>query len=199
MSTLMTLTDAARELGVHKSTISRQVAAGQIPNRGTARAPMVDVDEARRARDESLDPSKQRGPDAPLFAPERGEGGEDLDDDAGADSLPGPAPARGGARSTGELNYLRVRTAREAYAAKQAQLDYEREAGQLCDRAEVQDAFYELGQGLRDGLERRAHSLAQRLAGMTDIAAIRAVIAAEDEALLKRLTDDFARRAQQAA
>jgi hypothetical protein len=66
-SNLVGVSEAARQIGVHKSTISRQVRDGIIPNHGTEMAPLVDVEEAKRARDRGLDRSKQRGPDAPLF------------------------------------------------------------------------------------------------------------------------------------
>ena len=53
---------AARVLEVSHSTVSRQIAAGIIPNHGTDAAPLVDVDEAREARRRGLDRSKQREP-----------------------------------------------------------------------------------------------------------------------------------------
>lgn len=54
------VTEAARAIGVHKSTISRQIAAGKIPNRGTASAPKVSITEARQARADNIDPAQQR-------------------------------------------------------------------------------------------------------------------------------------------
>lgn len=50
MRRLVKMSEAARQLGVHRSTIGRQVAAGIIPNRGTDAEPLVDVEEARQAQ-----------------------------------------------------------------------------------------------------------------------------------------------------
>jgi len=66
---LVGVREAARQLGVNPSTISRQVAKGIIPNRGTPRQPMVDLAEARQARATNLDLSKQRGSDSALHGP----------------------------------------------------------------------------------------------------------------------------------
>ncbi len=54
-------------LGLNKSTVSRQVSKGLIPNHGTAWAPLIDVGEARAVRDRDLDKSKRHDPpeDAP--------------------------------------------------------------------------------------------------------------------------------------
>lgn len=51
---------AAAALDVNASTISRQVKAGVIPNRGTEKHPKVFLREARAARAGNLDPAQQR-------------------------------------------------------------------------------------------------------------------------------------------
>src|SRR5262245_23925645 len=116
---------AARELKLNPSTISRQIAAGIIPNRGTSEVPMVDLKEARTAREAHLDRSKQRGPSAPLFAgevpaaaPRPAEPVENPDTDQNEPA--GPASTTGD-----RLSYNTARTAREGYQAKLAQLEYE--------------------------------------------------------------------------
>jgi len=48
-------------LGLSPSTLSRQVANGTIPNRGTDDAPRVSLSEVQRAREDNLDPAQQRG------------------------------------------------------------------------------------------------------------------------------------------
>jgi hypothetical protein len=59
-SDLFGIREAAKRLGIGRSTLSDQVRAGKIPNRGTPDLPMVSVVEARQAREENLDRSKQR-------------------------------------------------------------------------------------------------------------------------------------------
>ncbi len=59
MLELVGISEAARRLGVHKSTISRQVAAGIITNRGTGQRPLVNVDQARGERAAYLDEGMQ--------------------------------------------------------------------------------------------------------------------------------------------
>jgi len=96
--------ECARQLGVNASTISRQVASGVIPNRaGEGQQPKVLISEARSAREQGLDRSKQRGADAPLLA------------------FADRAPAL--PRRSKELHFQAVRTQREAFRAREAQLD----------------------------------------------------------------------------
>src|SRR5579859_4109112 len=72
---LVSGTEAARQLGVHPSQITRGVQSGLIkihaPD-GLGRV-LIDVDQARAAREQGLDRSKLRGPRAPLFAVEQSE------------------------------------------------------------------------------------------------------------------------------
>ncbi len=58
----VSLREAAKALGVAHTTLSRQVRAGKIPNRGTDSRPLVDVEEARAARASNIDPAMQRSP-----------------------------------------------------------------------------------------------------------------------------------------
>lgn len=62
LSDIVGVREAARQLKVNASTISRQVRAGIIPNRGTDREPKVSVTEAKNARETGLDPAQQRRP-----------------------------------------------------------------------------------------------------------------------------------------
>lgn len=133
------MSEAARQLGVHKSTVSRQVANGIIPNHGTDDKPLIDVEEARRARELGLDFSKQRAP-APAAAPAPR---EDL----------GPT-------------YQGARGRREQALAEKAEIELKRLRGETLDRGEVTDAAFALGQMLREALETRRAALAQRLAGL---------------------------------
>lgn len=184
--TPVTISEAARQLNVHKSTISRQVRDGIIPNRGTDSAPMVDVDEAKLARASGLDRSKQRGPDSPLFNASSTIGAPVDDDDAAP-----PAAARG---QTGGLDYQKARTAREGYQARLAQIELEKQLGGLLDKSEVVDAFFALGAGLREMMDTRRQTLASRLVGVTDVSAIAAILVDEDRKLQQAIAESFERR-----
>ena len=163
--TPVTLTEAAPQLGVHKSTLSRQVAAGLLTNRGTARRPMVDVDEARAQRAALLDPAKQEA--TGLFASR--------------------APAGV------EADYREAKTAGEILRTKRAELDYRREVGELCSRAEVADAGATLAIELRRAFEARREQLAEELVAVSDVRIAVALIEASDRELMARLAGDLER------
>ncbi len=191
----VTLTEAAAALGVHKSTISRQVSAGVIPNHGTARAPKVRVSEARLARAGAVDPAKQRGSGAPLFA-DPGEHGANgvrpsrSPDDAEDDDAPGTPPGPGG------VSFTKARTAREAANARLAQIDLEERLGRLLDKREVEDVFFTLSTIVRDELMGQGARLAGDLVGMTEPGEIVAKIDAANRDLLARLEREFKRLAE---
>jgi transposase-like protein len=177
---LVGVSEAARQIGVHKSTISRQVRDGIIPNHGTETAPLVDVEEAKRARDRGLDRSKQRGPEAPLF---------------GASSVIAPAAAEdeddaaAPAKPAGGLDYQCARTAREGYQARLAQLELEQKLGHLLDKGEVVDAFFTLGASLREMADTVRVDLAQRFG-----AEVGAAVGEELRKMLQRIAESFERQ-----
>lgn len=181
---LVGVSEAARQLGVHKSTISRQVAAGIIPNRGTPDAPLVDVEEAKAARARGLDRSKQRGPDAPLFSASSAIGPAPV---AEEDEAATPAAQPG--RPTGGIDYQKARTAREGYQARLAQLDLEKQLGNLLDKGEVVDAFFTMGQRLRELLEAARLELQGRFGDE-----VGAALAEHFRTTLKAIAEDFERR-----
>lgn len=144
---IVTLSEGARLLGVHKSTISRQVAAGIIPNRGEPGAPMIDVAEARAAREQELDRSKQRGAQAPLFR--RAIGDDEL----------GTEPVAPGALASSS-SYQSARSRREETNAQLAEIALQERLGLLLDKSEVIDAFFALGASLREMMENARIELA---------------------------------------
>ena len=186
---LLGVREAARELGVNPSTVSRQIRAGILPNRGSERAPKVLLSEARAARERNIDQSKQRGPEAPLFATATPESDPSADLQPGADDEPAPRAGR-----SGGLDFNKARTAREGYQARLAQIELEERLGNLLDRAETVDAFFTLGTALREAMERCAPELATRLDGVADLNARTALILEDDRRLLQAIVDDFTRR-----
>lgn len=169
---LIGLRECARQVGVHHSTIVRQVARGIIPNRGTPEAPKVYISEARAARERGLDLSQQRT-EAPM--PE------------GVDHEP--------AESVVDLaGFQSQRTRREAAQATLAEIELAERLGQLLDKQEVIDAFFQLAVDLRDGMERRAPVLAQATVGVADINSCIALIHEHDRKLLQQMSDHFKRK-----
>jgi hypothetical protein len=173
---------AARALEVNPSTISRQLKDGILRNHGTAAEPKLLVSEVRADRERHLDRSKQRGPDAPLF------------NRSGAIEPEAAEPeAEGEGAPAGGVDYQKARTAREGFQARIAQIDLEERLGNLLDRGEVVDAFFALGQLLRESMEGRRAGLAARLVGISDPSRIGSILAEADGALLLGLAKDFER------
>jgi hypothetical protein len=152
----------AEYAGVAPSTISRQIADGIITTEGEdeSGAYLIDPKKADAERAAKLNPAHVAAHDARKAAAAQ-------------------PPATGGLH--------RAREAREGWAARRAQLDYEREVGNLLDKQEVHDAFFELGQMMREELARRAPLLAQQLVGMQDAATIQAALETADRAALESI------------
>ncbi len=200
---LVTAAEAARQLGVHPSQITRGIQSGLIPNRAPPNfsRPMVNVDEARTARRGGIDRSKQRGPGAPLFAPGQPQA-EALGAAAIASTVREMAPPASGMPADAEPadadeavrdpSYQASRARRESAAAAKAEIELAQLRAKTLDRAEVADAAFRLGQMLREGMETRRVALANRLAGL-DVAAMIRVLADADAADLTALADAIER------
>lgn len=173
MGKLVGIREAARQLGVNASTISRQVAAGVIPNHGGDGSPLVDPEEARSARQLNLDPSKRRGVGSPL-------------------SLhPTPQDITSSPRGSG---YQVSRAEREGYDAALKRIELEERLRNLLDKGEVTEAAFAIGQVLREMIERRQPTLAARLAGVIDVGTIAAILVEEDRRLLEAIGDEMQRK-----
>jgi len=126
----------ARHAGISKQAVNKMVKQGKIPLTPDGQ---VDFAEADHARQQNGDPARRMA-EAPAAAspPEYDE--DDL------------APERA-APETGGLSFSKARTAREAYQAKMAQLDYERQLGQWLPKREIEDAMVASGRKIRQGLD----------------------------------------------
>ena len=140
---LLTVAQYARHAGIHRSTVSRQVRAGVIPNHAPAgKRPLIDAAEADAARAAGLDHGKRRvrakaGAKAASARPADGD-------------LPLAAPT-----------FSDARTQREQAQAGLAELNLETRAGRLVNRAAVEAAAFEAGKILRE----RILAVPVRLAG----------------------------------
>jgi hypothetical protein len=114
----------------------------------------------------------------PKVEPSRG----DAFERGAVDKLPAmadaPEPVPPGA-SDRYSTYSQARTAREVYAAKLAQLEYEQSVGRLVNADAVRSEFAKQIVGVRDQFLRLPDRLAPMLVGLDDIAAIKRIIMAE--------------------
>jgi len=99
----------------------------------------------------------------------------------------------------GDLTYRRAKTAREAYGAKLAKLDWEARSGLLIARAEVEEALAAASRQLRDKLFALAMTLAPELAAATDPGAVRTVLERELRRCLAELAGALKAEADAAA
>lgn len=175
---LVGISEAARALGRNKSTISRQVASGIIPNHAEpGKPPRINIDEARAAIAANVDRSKSSTPGLGVRSSDGMEqnGGQPtlgLDDDY--DAPPAAVDDQG---SADKLSYNTARTALSAVQAKRAQMDYMRETGQLTARADVERAAEDHARILRDRLLGVAPQIAGALATETDERKCAAIVA----------------------
>ena len=160
---LVGINEAGRRLGIDPSVVSRQVKSGVIPNRGSAERPLVDIEEARRGRADNLDPSKRRGPTAPLFG-------------TAAPSSADPALSRADDPVKIDTETYQSARARQAAAsAEKVEIELAKMKGELvrCDEVsrlwatELDDLISAMGQFIIDlpaklGLGRDAVDIARR-------------------------------------
>ncbi len=181
----------ARMIGVTPGTISRQVASGAIPNRGTRDKPLIDPEEATKARARNLNPLKARRRGAVLgyerslaehdaqLMPPTDDQDEALDAVARADSdrheAASPVP-----------RLAQAATAEKAIRAQLLQLELEEKKGTVCDVAGVERGAAMAVADLHDALRQRNRELAERVARLTDPAAIEALLAESDRVVLAR-------------
>ena len=199
---LVGVREAARQIGVNASTITRQVQLGIIPSVPSARGPLIDVAAARQARADNLDPSMRRARresvSPPVVAgngerrspppqpPGPGQAQGDLVQRAvAAPAVPtAAAPAPLSESSRVESTYQVSRAANEAYRAKRAQLEYERELGGVVDRRGAEASGEDIGRALQDALASRREVLAEQLAGLAEPRAVELALEDADRALL---------------
>jgi hypothetical protein len=171
------LTEAAKAIGVNKSTLSRQLARGLFRNLGSEDRPLVSIAEVRARRDSSVDSSKSatenfglRAPQAPqVFAPE-------------------PTQAPQGRAST--FNDARAQS--EQTRATLLELQLAEKTGEVVARAQVEAKAFETARRLRDHLYRIPSHLADKLSTMSDPREIRVLLKAEFDKALTSLVQDLA-------
>jgi hypothetical protein len=143
---LISIGEAARQVGINKSTLSRQVKSGAVrSHKGKVvlsevladRASNIDLTQSRRRP-----AGKSKRPDATASkADATGAGGAapDATDDDDLVLIDGKM-----------VSFAQAQRIKENYLARQRALDFERDAGRLVDRQAAEKAFFETARQIRD-------------------------------------------------
>ncbi|MGI9280725.1 MAG: hypothetical protein ACR2PX_14045 [Endozoicomonas sp.] len=86
------------------------------------------------------------------------------------------------------VDFVTARTMREAFRAKMAKMEYEKETGKLTDASKVREDAYRAGRMVRDALLGIPDRQADVLAAETDPRKVRQLLMDELEAILSELS-----------
>jgi hypothetical protein len=146
---LISISEAAKKIGVNKSTLSRQVDSGAIRSHGGK----VVLSEVLEDRVKNINLSQSR---------RRPKGRAAAKGTSAGATKPGPDATAPGADATGGddddlvlldgklVSFAQAQRIKENYLARQRALDYEKDAGRLVDRAAAEKAFFDQARTLRD-------------------------------------------------
>jgi hypothetical protein len=180
-----TLSAFARRIGRDKSTISRQIRAGKIPQdavREQGGRVLVHIQAGAAALQANVNSLLSRAEAPATLGLVPPPAPADTDD---------PLEARAPSRPPPSLNM--AATAEKAIKAQLLRLELEQRRGRLLDKAEVYEAFLQVGLLLRAKLENRRQALAQDMVGITDQAELAARLAQADDEALLALSGEFQR------
>lgn len=172
MAELVSQSEYARRRDVSRQYVNKLVQQGRIP---TDEKKRIDPDTADAVLQMDADPARR------LNDPEQ-------------ENVPDPAnsfeeEAAGGA-SGGHTSFARFRSAREAYQAKLAQLDYEERAGQLLRKSEVERETFDVARQVRDRFLALPQELAGALVKLADENEIKKYLRAKIRDTLMEVADD---------
>ncbi|MCB9990692.1 MAG: hypothetical protein H6867_04860 [Rhodospirillales bacterium] len=142
----------ARRKKVSRQYVNKLVQQGKIPLDEKKR---IDPDIADAVLAQLADPARRLNDEAP----------EDEYDPVPAENDEEEAA---GNAANDHASFARIRTAREGYQAKLAQLDYEERAGKLVKKDDVAKEAYDVSRRLRDRFLALPQELTGTLIGMTD-------------------------------
>lgn len=138
----VTQAEFARQIKKTKQYVGKRVKDGTIKRDADG---LIDPDEARAALRLSSDPAR-------VMAAENADGSDDVDQkDKG-----------------GGTDYSRAATAHKEVQAKLADLEYQKRAGLVVSKADVDHEAFEAARAVRDRLMTLPQELAGALVGMTD-------------------------------
>jgi hypothetical protein len=177
----MSVSDAARELGVNKSTVSRQVSTLGVVKNETGK--LIDYNDLVAKRGSDLQPQMARtGQTADAY--QSGDLGG-FGAAPSATSMPVGTTKRGGLTAAS--------TALKVIQAQTAKLDLEERQNKIAQRSEIRELGQTATRTLRDELLGISPRIRHQLASMTDPAEIGAKLDAEITAALNNLVAQLER------
>lgn len=177
----MTQTEYARHKGVELSAVKRAINEGRLPKHaikiGSNDRKLILVSEADKFWEESTVVNNKNELRQKTFLPNekqtsraRADQGDESEADPSAPTL------------------IKIRTVKEGYAAKTAQLEYEEKVGVLTPTADVRKAALEIGSNIRSTLENFADKLSPLMAAETNIDKCHKIISDEIRNVLTNLS-----------
>lgn len=178
----MTQTEYSRHKGVELAAVKRAINEGRIPKHcikiGSNSRKLILVEEADKFwEDSTLINNKNELRQKSLNL--KGEPAQARPETPEADDQ-GDDPA--------SPSLIKIRTVREGYAAKTAQLEYERKVGMLTPTEDVKKAAQEIGSNIRNTLENFADKLAPIMAAENNIDKCHKIISDEIRSVLTNLS-----------
>lgn len=176
----MTQTEYARHKNVELAAVKRAISEGRIPEHsiktGSNQRKLIIWEEADKFWEENTIINNKN---------EHRQKSLNLKDDAPVNK----ADQKGQSQAPQAGNKLTdYRTVREGYAAKMAQIEYEKMIGELTPTADVKKAVSEIGTNIRTALELFADKLSPVMAAETDINKVHKILNDEIRKLLSNLS-----------
>lgn len=178
----VTITEAARRLGIDKSVVSRQANKFDVVKNERGQ---IDFGDYVAKRGDGLNPSMARGPEGIAMG---GQGYGAPGHGSGAD-----APSGNGGAQRRNSALVQASTALKAIQAEDARLDLEERKGLLIRRADVADQLIQVSRALRDELIGLPNRVAAELAALNDPDAVRLLLEERLETALAALSVRFQR------
>ena len=177
----MTQTEYARHKGVELAAVKRAITEGRLPEHaiktGSNNRKLILIGEADKFWDEStMVNNKNELRQKTFLSPEKGakrpkaSGPEDDERDQDAPKL------------------IQIRTIKESFAAKTAQLEYEMLIGELVKKADVEKAVSDMATNIRNSLENFADKLSPLMAAETNIDKCHKILTDEIRSVLMSLS-----------
>lgn len=158
---LISISEAARQVGINKSTLSRQVDSGAIRSHGgkvvlsevlADRAANIDLTQSRRRPAKKKPPARPKAGKPDATPGKAGKGGKPPPGPGAPDATPGAGDGDDELVLVDGvmLPFAQAQRVKENYLARGRALDFEKDIGRLVDRQAAEKAFFEAARQIRD-------------------------------------------------